>query len=125
MVDASAVAERDRLNAIIWKQEREDRDAAQAAIVGRCFKYRNSYSCPESDDDRWWLYAKVTHVRDGSVWCFEFQRDSRGHFEVRPSHPSSVRDFSGWTEIDDAELNAAWRAMTTDITLSAACAMLI
>lgn len=77
------------------------------ALVGRCFKYRNCYSCPQTDADYWWLYLKVVKV--GGYWpiAFQFQTDKDGRIEIETrSHHTRL---SGYVEISAKEFNAAWR----------------
>jgi hypothetical protein len=26
-------------------------------LVGKCFRYQNSYSCPKTPKDYWWMYS--------------------------------------------------------------------
>lgn len=60
----------------------QDRFDQNAKYVGRCYKYKNSYSCPQSDDDRWWLYAMVTQMGEhGSLVGITFQDDKQGKLE--------------------------------------------
>lgn len=55
------------------------------AMVGKCFKYRNSYSCPQKPSDYWWEWHLVTGA-DGAVLSgVQLARDSRGEFRIRPS----------------------------------------
>ena len=113
-------AKRAELDAAIWKQEAKERDRKNAKLVGRCFKYRNCYSCPEKESDYWWLYRKITRVEDGSLRAFEFQIDSRGEFEVRPDKFVGLGDNgSGWTEIRGDEFSAAWEDFMTNIGAAA------
>lgn len=32
------------------------------AMIGSCFKCRNSYSCPKTEEDYWWIYYKVIGI---------------------------------------------------------------
>lgn len=59
-------------------------------FIGKCFKYRNSFSA----DKKWWLYIKVTDIKkssvyaihDGSPSCryngFSFQVDWYGNISI-------------------------------------------
>lgn len=53
-------------------------------LVGHCFKYRNSYSLPETESDYWWLYVKVLKVDDTSLLVLEFQTDKYGEISIKP-----------------------------------------
>jgi hypothetical protein len=83
------------------------------AVVGRCYKYRNSYSCPKVPSDYWWLYAKVTKVGDYWPVTFEFQTDKDGRIDIQ-TRDCSVgigKEGNGYIEIPSKEFNAAWRAL--------------
>lgn len=60
------------------------RDAAEsAALVGKMYRYRNSYSCPEDEADYWQLYTKVLSSNDhGSLSVLNFQTDKDGRAEI-------------------------------------------
>ena len=78
------------------------------ALVGRCFKYRNCYSCPKEASDYWWLYIKVTHV--GEYWpvTFEFQTDKDGMIQIKTDQTRVRVENGGYVEIKPSEFNAAW-----------------
>lgn len=82
-----------------------ERRAESKKLVGRYFKYRNCYSCPEKESDYWWLYVKVT----GADASFQFQTDRYGRVEIEPDH---YFNYSGqYVEITAKEFNAAWGAL--------------
>lgn len=49
--------------------------------IGKCFVYRNCYSCP-GPNDYWNLYRKILDVVDGNYIIETFQKDIHGKFEV-------------------------------------------
>lgn len=52
--------------------------------VGKTFKTRNNYSCPEKPSDYWWVYVAVTRMDEfGLLYATEFQTDSRGNIFLR------------------------------------------
>src|SRR6185312_4073195 len=53
---------RDALNQRIWAVEKRERAQHAEKLVGRCFRYRNSYSCPKDESERWWLYRRVLRL---------------------------------------------------------------
>ncbi len=66
------------------KIARKKRQDENTAYVGKCFRYRNSYSCPESEADYWWLYAMVTGLSDsGQPVGISFQTDKNGDIEFK------------------------------------------
>jgi hypothetical protein len=91
-------------NALVEIDERaEDRK-----LLGCCFKYRNNYSCPESDADYWWLYLKITSADDG-LMALTFEVDKNGRITIDPCHHVYRRTLlSGYTEIKASELSKAW-----------------
>lgn len=70
------------LTARIIEIEEAHRAAELAPLVGRCFRYRNCYSCPESDDDYWFMYTRITGILDGALQALRFQTDKHGKIEV-------------------------------------------
>lgn len=86
----------------------EQADQRNAALVGKCFKYRNSYSCP-GPDDYWWMYAQVLRAKDGSLRALRFQTDRDGKVEVEPdAYFSCSENYKSITLMEFAE---AWAAM--------------
>jgi hypothetical protein len=86
--------------------------------IGKCFKYRNCYSCPKEESDYFWLYAKVVGMRDGSAIVFEFQTDKYGHLSVKPDetyYGRAPNEDRGYQPITAAEFNAAWRAVQAKV----------
>lgn len=58
--------------------EQEEIFPKRLAFVGKCFKYRNSYSCPQQESDYWWLWVKVIGVKDEHLIVLEASKDSSG-----------------------------------------------
>lgn len=78
-------------------------------LVGKCFKYRNCYSCPDSDADYWWLYRRVVSAsKDGYVKMFTFQTDKYGQTTIKVE--DRFGEFSGnCTQITHKQFQHAWR----------------
>ena len=74
------------------------------ALVGKHFKYHNSYS---SDRPQWWLYAKVIRVGEFHPVAFVFQTDCDGRSEVKTKEWFTASH--GYIEIAAKEFNAEWR----------------
>lgn len=94
---------RNQLDAI----ERKEAFKHNKQYVGRFFKYRNNYGsgCPG-----WWLYVAVVGIdRNAQLIALQFQRTSKGIFELRPR-----RDFfhisEGYKEITQEEFFEACMA---------------
>lgn len=50
--------------------------------VGKCYCYRNSYSCPRNAKDYWSLYQRVMALDDdGNPWGVSIQIDCDGKME--------------------------------------------
>lgn len=82
--------------------ERAAKVKAARTLVGRCFKYRNTYGT----GDKWWLYAIATDVDPlGSLRGVSFQHTSNDSLEIE----NKARIFieHGWEEIKAAEF---WKA---------------
>lgn len=104
---------KDELKSAIEKARSELREIeetenmkASKALVGKFFKYRNSYSCPKPNE-YWWLYTTVTGVtEEGNPLAWNFQKDIYGKVEVESDmfRPSLS---SGYTEISAQEF---WKA---------------
>jgi hypothetical protein len=98
----------DELQALIDAKERE---RAQAH-VGRCFAYRNCYSCPSSEADYWTLYLRVVGVTpEGTIRLVTFQTDKDGNVRVDEDTRSAGILGSGYKEISHAELVQAWNLL--------------
>lgn len=92
--------------------EDQERALELAGMAGQCFKYRNCYSCPQSEADYWWLYQIVTEVVGPSAKVLQFSIDKDGKVSIE-----SDRYFSrsGWQPITRAEFNRAWKATMRQI----------
>lgn len=95
------------LQAELHRIEDAEKKAESVAFLGKCFKYRNNYSCPKGPQDYWWLYAKVIGM--GEYWpvAFEFQTDKDGQITIREKECFSR--LKGHNEITQKEFDAAWR----------------
>lgn len=100
--------------------EEAERKAVSLKLVGRCFRFRNSYSCPSEPSDYWWLYAVVTGVGAfGHANAFMFQTDKHGKITI------DARDMftgDGWQEIKAEEAALAWTDVQQAIKDSGALA---
>jgi hypothetical protein len=86
--------------------EAEARRTENARLIGQFFRYRNCYSCPETDADYWWAYAVVTRLDDdGRPWSFQFERDKNGDVSIQIDKPHVAR----WEPCGELEFERAWR----------------
>ena len=86
--------------------ETAERKIAHLALVGKCFRYRNSYG---GGYPSWWLYAKVTDTGDWRPQCFTFELTSRNKVEIDLKSDHNVHPGNGWQEITAKQFNAEWR----------------
>jgi len=103
-----------RIQDLEYKEMVEDSLPALRKVVGKVYKYHNSYG---GDHERWWLYVKVLSVneKDMSFMCVEFQRTSMARIEIvyeaeynwRGGHKFDSMDY---IEITQAEYNRAKKA---------------
>lgn len=94
----------------IGEIEDAKRCAENSKKVGRYFKTRNSYSCPEKPSDYWYVYAKVTRMDEsGYLHATQFQIDRNGDVNIRFDQHSY--HMLGWTEIKRAEMLKAWKRL--------------
>lgn len=96
---------RAEVNQQIWAIEHAKDEARSSAVVGRCFKYLNSYG----SGDKWWLYFKAERFDGGQVIGPKFEHRTGGYggeLIVEPlSHVFS--HMQGYVEIDADEYEAA------------------
>jgi len=101
---AQIASARSELNEI----ENSERQLANESLMGRYFKFRNSYSLPKTEADYWWLYAYIETVDDGVAQAIMFQTDRDGKIEIESR---SFYGLNGYVEIEADEYIAARSAM--------------
>lgn len=88
-------------------------EARATALIGKFFKYRNCYSCPEKPSDYWYLYRAVSgQKRDGALVGWDFQQDKYGAITIkalRHEYALSMGSDSGWREIERKEFIRAFQ----------------
>lgn len=76
-------------------------------LIGKCFKYRNSYGAG-SDIGPWWAYFQVTGVSDlGVPLAWSFQQIPGGDVEIRKESTAYISEGNGYREVPAPEF---WRA---------------
>lgn len=45
-------------------------------LIGTCYKYRNSYSCPEKESDYWYTYFKITSLTPNDLYIGGLKNDN-------------------------------------------------
>jgi hypothetical protein len=103
---AKAQADVARKRVLALEQEEFDRITlpAMRERIGFCYRYRNSYSCPQTDADYWWMYVKITGVIDGAYQAVNAQKDSYGKVSVE-THQAVIAERGG-------VLSAAYQPMS-------------
>ncbi|MBS3796700.1 hypothetical protein [Pseudoalteromonas sp. BDTF-M6] len=62
----------------------KEKDHHMSTYVGRCFKYRNSFSVPENEEDHWDLYYYVYgQLDDGQITAIQFEKRKDNSIEIR------------------------------------------
>jgi len=110
---------KDELKSVIEKARSELREIEEAesakvnqALVGKFFKFRNSYSCPKPNEYRW-LYMAVTGLSDeGNLLTWNFSKDIYGKIEVDQLSPSVS---SGYIEIKAKEFYKAYEILMAEL----------
>ena len=76
--------------------------------IGQCFKFKNSYSCPETETDYWWIYKRVLSLDKFSnhFISFSFEIDKHGDCST---NKRTFDMLSGWTKCPEAEYLEAWQ----------------
>ena len=66
--------------------EIQDRENAErfSGLVGKCFVYRNCYSCPEKPSDYWDSYCQVHSITGSYANVMEFEIDKDGMIRIHP-----------------------------------------
>ena len=99
----------------IEKQERQSLIEAEypkfASLIGKCFKRRDSYSCPKKPSDYWFSYSKIISITQNdkvlsSCIVVTFQTDKDGVFKINPHYYTYVHILG--EEININEFNEAF-----------------
>jgi len=92
-----------------------ERYAENEALVGKTFRYRNNYSCPEKPSDYWWLYARVQGIdSSGYLTVFCFETDKYGAVKISTDkYRFHMND--GYQPVSVAKFNKAWRDLQRKI----------
>lgn len=99
-----------KLREELWTIERADSDKANTPLVGKAFKYRNSYGSGE-----WWLFALVTEASKGSLKGWRFEKAGDGQITTRFDDFLSCFPGDNWHEIPRTEFIAAWSELLCEL----------
>lgn len=88
---------REEIRELEDKERREKEWPVWKEREGTYWKFRNSYSCPESDADRWWIYRRIKNVTpDGYMDTIDVQIDVNGRLDVRETKRNLWTCGMGW-----------------------------
>lgn len=92
-------------------QERIDIEKSKEIqkYVGSYFKYKNSYSSPENENDYWWLYIYVKEIKNNDLIVVSFQTDKDGKIIVDPNDYWHHDD--NYIECSQKEFDTQWNKM--------------
>lgn len=93
--------------------EDAEKMTAHRKLIGKCFSYSNSYSCPQGPGDRWPLYSIVTGVDGSTIETFSFQTCKYGITSIENKGCFSTATLG--SEISGAEFAKAWDKQLADI----------
>jgi hypothetical protein len=78
-------------------------------LVGKYYKFKNSYSCPKNAEDYWWLYEKIEGIdKDDDLYGFEFQTDKYGDINIKRKI-FTYPNMDNWIEITEEEFRSEWK----------------
>jgi len=85
-------------------------------LVGKCFKYRNCYSCPESEGDYWWLYSKVLDQnKEGDLHTLSFEKDKYNKVNIEWGRHTNPYEGDSYIPIKEEEFAEAWTKLLQEI----------
>lgn len=100
----------------LYKLEAIEKHEFNLPLIGKCFKYRNSFSCPETDADYWWQYEKIIGIDNDTdqlkVWTFEHNKDNTISICFSENRYSVLPESK---EISNEEFMQAWEALVNKI----------
>jgi ribosomal protein L35AE/L33A len=100
-----------RISDIEGVRRREENES----YVGRYFRYKNSYSCPESEDEKWWIYSHVIGItQGGNLRVVRFEDDKSGRIEIGIGIGTTTTSLQ--EEITEEVYEAAREALLTRLT---------
>jgi len=101
----------------LQRLEIEKRIEKNQAIIGKYFKFRNCFSCPEPDE-YWMEYYYVFGIGEerGELLAFNFSKDKDGEIKIlSDAHFSDYIFSSGAIEIERSEFMEEWNGIIIEI----------
>lgn len=101
---------RNQLGEINHKISKLEDEPRAKALVGKYFKYSNSYG----NGTRWWLYIRIAGVRKIEVIVDSFQEDPYGKIEIvydKPDYIGHYYNDPNWVNISENEYNKRYKKL--------------
>lgn len=91
-------------------QKVDDRRVAKKnkKVLGKFFRVRNSYSCPQSEADYWYEYVMPIRQASSMLYGLKFSTDSHGEITICPDTHISHIFTKAEGEISKEQFNLAW-----------------
>jgi hypothetical protein len=101
-----------------WEQKVETHFPKFKKLIGKCFKQRNNFSLPEKPSDYWFLYIKITEIKESylydggenGVYCryngWSFETDKNKNIAIERIKKNYVHMLG--EEISQEEFNKEW-----------------
>jgi len=95
-------------------------------LEGKCFKVRNSYSLPKSEDNYWWYYVKILKIKKDYLYegygnilshydGMFFQEDENGEIRIDFNYGNYVHSLEDENEISTEEFSKIWNNLLNKI----------
>lgn len=112
--EESLKAEFNRIKEKLWAIDAKRQTEIGQKKVGKFYKYRNSYSCPQKPSDYWWKYFAPRVANGSSLTGLSFQTDCDGSSSIW-ANEFHAQHLGGWTEISKPEFTRALKAFQKKI----------
>jgi len=105
----------DSLLSQLDKIESIERKSKNTPYLGKCYRARNSYSCPSKESDYWLFYLKIIDADDGLIAVF-FETDKDGRISIDREYGVSSSTLDTYEQISPASFARAFKRLTGDIS---------
>jgi hypothetical protein len=104
-----------KIRNILMKKEAVAKTKVLKKYVGKYFKAKNCFSCPESEEDYWTIYIHVLGLtEDGWLDFVSFQKNIHDNISI---DRSTLPNVSGWTSSTQEEFNSALSKIMDELQL--------
>jgi hypothetical protein len=106
----------DAARAELFQIEQVEGIAQAKEFVGKCFKYRNCFSCPSDESDYWWKYRYIHRQAGANLYSLTFEKCSNNTISIIPDDSVAPYLFTDvWQEISSDEFSDAWAKLLREI----------